>query len=169
MTDTPSSAQTADRSKDPDGITTQSLRSGLDRVNELFNAVKTPAEAVLDSNFLMLTGDLALHQARKLKIGGDYFDTEDFLAKIKTVIMGGALGGAARKGRGVAQNGTPGRGSQGGRGRGSNRRDDSDAEEDDEEEDEALATSAANVYRGWDRIGRLATKYTYRVPPIDFM
>lgn len=139
------------RARDPDGITAGSLRNGLQRINELFHKVQTPAEAVLDSNYLMITGEIALQQARKLKVGGDYFDTDDFLLRLKTVITGGGAG------RANAAGGTPRRSQQ------SNRRRDSSDDEDE------LEAPAQDVAIGWNKIGYLATKHTMRVPPIDFM
>lgn len=143
------------RARDPDGLTTSKIREGLANANNLFDNVKTPAEAVLDSNYLMLTGELALQQARKLKVGGDYFDTDDFLLRLKTVITGG---GAGRAGP-AAANGTTPRRSQVSQNR---RRNTSD----DEEE---LEAPAQDVSIGWNKIGYLATKYTLRLPAIDFM
>jgi hypothetical protein len=100
-----------------------------------------------------LTGEIALQQARKLKVGGDYFDTDDFLVRLKTVITGGAArpGGAA--------GGTPRR-SQGTQNR---RRVNNDDDEDE------MEPPAQDVAIGWNKIGILATKHTLRVPPIDFM
>ena len=103
----------------------------------------------------MLTGEIALQQARKLKVGGDYFDTDDFLMRLKTVIAGGAVRGGAAAGGGTprrSQNNTQ-----------SNRRRNNDSDEDE------MEAPAQDVAIGWNKIGILATKHTLRVPPIDFM
>lgn len=117
--------------------------------NEVFKTVQGPAEAVLDSNYLMMTGDLAMQAARKLKIGGDYFDTDDFITKLKGAITGGVVRRNA--------NASPRR---------SNQRSQANASDD---EDADYENNYQDPYVGWDRIGKLATKHTLRVPPIDFM
>lgn len=131
-------------------MTAASLRAGLEQANKLFLGVKAPAEAVLDSTFLMLTSDMAMHQARKIKIGSDYFDTEDFITKLKVNITGGIVPPAN------------GRGSPRKSGVGSRTQRNSDDEADYE-------GTAVDPYVGWDKIGKLATKHSLRIPPIDFM
>jgi hypothetical protein len=143
----------ADRARDPDGMTTAMLKEGLDKVNRLFKDVHAPSEAVLDSTFLQLTSEMAMHQARKLKVGTDYFDTEDFLTKLRSAITGGVV-------RRTGTNATPRRGTQ------ASQRGQRAASEADNEEQEA---PVQDPYVGWDRIGKLATKHCLRVPPIDFM
>jgi len=148
----------SDRARDPDTITASSLRTKIQTANKFFNKVKNPAEAVLDSTFLSTVGDLALQEARKLKVGGDYFDTDDFVAKLKVVVMGGpaASGSQRRNGAGVRR-----------RGRGESESDEEEQEEEDDDDDNEGAVR--DPLKGWDFIGTLATRHTLRVPPIDFM
>ena len=148
----------AERARNPDNVTVSSLRNNLQKGNELFHNVKTPAEAVLDSNFLMVTSEMALQQARKLKVGGDFFDADDFVGKLKMLVMGGSV---RSQGRGA--------GNQGSARRGSGRRAVSVDDDDDEEEEDELEAPARDPTIGWDIIGKLATRHTLRVPPIDFM
>lgn len=133
-------------------MTASAIKSSIQRANELFTTVKTPAEAVLDSNLLMLTGDMAIQQARKMRIGVDHFDTDDFVAKLKKVITGGIQLDVRRPRNAGSQ-----------RGRGSQRR------EDDDEDDDDVEIPLHTAVKGWDIIGKLATRFTLRVPPIDFM
>lgn len=135
----------------PDEITTTALVDKINDANELFRKVKAPAEAVLDSNFLILTGDMVMNRARKLKIGTDYFDTGEFIGRLKTVISGVQQATAS-----------PRRGGQGSQRAG--RRAGSGS--DDELE---IETSTKDSHTGWDKLGALATRFTLRVPPIDFM
>lgn len=150
--------QTADRARDPDNITATSLRTRIQTANRFFDQVKNPAEAVLDSTFLSTVGDLALQEARKLKVGGDYFDTDDFVASLKLVVMGGPAAGASQR-----RNGTQRRR---GRGRGAVDSDDEEVDDDDDDDDDI---AAQNPVKGWDIVGAIATRHTLRVPPIDFM
>lgn len=138
-----------ERARDPDSMTAGALKAGLEKVNKLFKGVQAPAEAILDSDYLRLTGDLAMYQARKIKIGTDYFDTEDFLTKLKNTISQNLLR-------------QPNRASQ--RGAGSSQRSQADADEDEEYDG-----TIPDPFVGWDFIGKLAIKHSLRVPPIDFM
>lgn len=138
-----------DHLRDPDGMTAASLTERLERANKLFKGVQAPAEAVLDSTFLMLTSDMAMHQARKIKIGSDYFDTEDFISKLKINITGGIVPPA--------------------NGRGTPRRSGGRSQRHSDDEDEDYEGTVVDPYVGWDKIGKLATKHTLRIPPIDFM
>lgn len=139
----------ADKKRDPDSMTAATLRAGLEQANKLFKGVKAPAEAVLDSNFLMLTSEAAMWQARKIKIGADYFDTEDFISKLKVNITGGIV-------RQTNGNGSP-------------RRSGARSQRQSDDEDEDYEGTAVDPFVGWDKIGKLATKHCLRVPPIDFM
>jgi hypothetical protein len=133
-------------------MTAGTLKAGLEKVNKLFKGVQAPAEAILDSDYLRLTGDLAMYQARKIKIGTDYFDTEDFITKLKSTISQNLLRQVNR-----------GAGTQRGAA-GPSQRSQADAEEDAEYDG-----SVPDPFVGWDFIGKLATKHSLRVPPIDFM
>ena len=139
----------AERARDPDSITVKSLRNNIQKGNALFSSVKTPAEAVLDSNFLMVTSEMALHQARKLKVGGDYFDTDHFVGKLKMLVMG-----VPQRMKNPSQ-------ANAGRGR--------RVQVDDDDEEDELDGPSREPAMGWDIIGKLATRHTLRVPPIDFM
>lgn len=141
----------ADRARDPDGMTASALKAGLEEVNKLFKGVQAPAEAVLDSNYLMLTSEMAMYQARKIKIGSDYFDTDDFITKLKSAITGNIVrqangSGSPRKGNGSQR-----------------------AQQASDDEGGEYDATIPDPYVGWDRIGKLATKHSLRVPPVDFM
>lgn len=132
----------ANRDRDPDAMTAGALKAGLEEVNKLFKGVQAPAEAILDSDYLRLTGEMAMYQARKIKIGSDYFDTDDFITKLKSATIGNLVR-QANGGAGSQRN----------------------AEAEEQDYDGVVA----DPYVGWDRIGKLATKHSLRVPPIDFM
>lgn len=131
----------ANRDRDPNAITAGALKAGLVEVNKLFKGVQAPAEAILDSDYLRLTSEMAMYQARKMKIGSDYFDTDDFITKLKSAITGNLVRQANR--------------TLGSQGPGIDENQDCD--------------TIPDPYVGWDRIGKLATKHCLRVPPIDFM
>jgi hypothetical protein len=44
--------------------------------------VKNTHEATLDSKLLVLSSDLGLQKARRMKLGSNCFDTDDFILKI---------------------------------------------------------------------------------------
>lgn len=140
----------ANHERNPDAMTAGELRATLEKANKLFKGVRAPAEAVLDSNFLMMTGDMAMYQARKVKVGADYFDTDDFINKLKASISGpirtAADAGSSKKKKGVKRQ-----------------------SDDEDEQDPDYDGVVVDPYSGWDKIGKLATKHSLRVPPVDFM
>ncbi|KAK9465890.1 Nse4 C-terminal-domain-containing protein [Lipomyces arxii] len=56
----------------------------VNRVNELYKGVRQAAEAVLDSELLTITSELAYQQARNVKLGAaPQFDLDDYVLQIK--------------------------------------------------------------------------------------
>ncbi|KAJ7271228.1 Nse4 C-terminal-domain-containing protein [Mycena rebaudengoi] len=66
----------------------EELRNGVVEANTLFDRVKNPQEATLDSSFLVRTAAINNQKARALKAGTGSFDVEDFIAKL-VHFMGG--------------------------------------------------------------------------------
>lgn len=171
-------ARIAERARDPDKMTASHISKNIEQANAYFDKVKNPAEAVLDSGFLLVAGEMAVAQARKLKVGGDYFDTDDFVNKIKLVVTGVAAGNN-RNGRRAAEAGGNRRGGGSQRraatGRSQDRRrveeedDDDDEDQDQDQDGEGGLANPDQEAIGWDIIGKLATRHTLKVPAIDFM
>lgn len=103
-------------------------------------AVKTPAEAILDSRALMAVSDAGALKARQMKLDANAFDTDDFLAKL-VLFMGGRVGAGGNNGKGRAQ---------------------ATQEDDDEDEDDDGGLK-------WDRVGRVLAGHSRRPPTMDLM
>ncbi|KAJ7346748.1 Nse4 C-terminal-domain-containing protein [Mycena albidolilacea] len=67
----------------------QQLTDHVKKADELFNKVKGPQEATLDSAFLLMASNMGAQKARAMKSGSGSFDIDDFVAKLVT-FMGGA-------------------------------------------------------------------------------
>ena len=112
-----------------------------------YYAVKAPAEGVLDSRVLVGVGEMGRTMAQSLRANTATIDMDEFMNKIALYVGGGGAkmgastqaGGSRRKGR---------------RARG---------EDEESDEDELDAADDWN----WDKLGRLATKFSRRVPTVD--
>ncbi|RIA97708.1 Nse4 C-terminal-domain-containing protein [Glomus cerebriforme] len=100
----------------------EGLSNNIARANDLHQKVKNTHEATLDSRLLVLTSDLGVQKARRMRLDNNSFDVENYITKLIT-FMGG-------------------------------RQIDNDNEEPD---------------LNWTSIGKLASKFTTRVPTSDFM
>ncbi|KAJ7901959.1 Nse4 C-terminal-domain-containing protein [Mycena olivaceomarginata] len=67
----------------------KNLTDHVKKADELFNKVKGPQEATLDSAFLLMASNMGAQKARAMKSGSGSFDIDDFVAKLVT-FMGGA-------------------------------------------------------------------------------
>ncbi|KAF7376250.1 Non-structural maintenance of chromosomes element 4 [Mycena sanguinolenta] len=67
----------------------QQLTDQVKKADELFNRVKGPQEATLDSAFLLMASNMGAQKARAMKSGSGSFDIDDFVSKLVT-FMGGA-------------------------------------------------------------------------------
>ncbi|KAJ6587042.1 Nse4 C-terminal-domain-containing protein [Mycena vulgaris] len=67
----------------------QQLTDQVKKADELFNKVKGPQEATLDSAFLLMASNMGAQKARAMKSGSGSFDVDDFVSKLVT-FMGGA-------------------------------------------------------------------------------
>ncbi|KAF7373826.1 Non-structural maintenance of chromosomes element 4 [Mycena sanguinolenta] len=68
--------------------TPEELEANVNRANVLFDKVKAPQEAILDSGFLLKTSTTSSRYARGLKFGTGTFDVDDFVTRM-IVFMGG--------------------------------------------------------------------------------
>ncbi|KAJ7258101.1 Nse4 C-terminal-domain-containing protein [Mycena haematopus] len=66
----------------------EELRANVKRADVLFDKVKRPQEATLDSSFLVKTSTTGARDARALKLDAGTFDVDDFVTRI-IVFMGG--------------------------------------------------------------------------------
>ncbi|KAJ7735982.1 Nse4 C-terminal-domain-containing protein [Mycena metata] len=73
---------------DPHRHTPAELHAKVDQADEIFENVKDPQEAVLDSSFLVKTTTVTSRNARALKFGTGTFDLDDFVTRLIT-FMGG--------------------------------------------------------------------------------
>ncbi|KAJ7161159.1 Nse4 C-terminal-domain-containing protein [Mycena filopes] len=64
------------------------LHLKVDRANEIFENVKDPQEAVLDSSFFVKTSTATTRNARALKFGTGTFNSDDFVTRL-IAFMGG--------------------------------------------------------------------------------
>ncbi|KAJ6499179.1 Nse4 C-terminal-domain-containing protein [Mycena sanguinolenta] len=67
----------------------QQLTDQVKKADELFNRVKGPQEATLDSAFLLMASNMGAQKARAMKSGSGSFDIDDFVSKL-VAFMGGA-------------------------------------------------------------------------------
>ncbi|CAG8559662.1 7450_t:CDS:2 [Ambispora gerdemannii] len=64
------------------------LSETLAKANNLYKKVRNTHEAILDSRILVLSGDLSVQKARRMKVDSNAFDTDDYIAKLVN-FMGG--------------------------------------------------------------------------------
>ncbi|KAL0956473.1 hypothetical protein HGRIS_002619 [Hohenbuehelia grisea] len=69
--------------------TAEDLTKRVQHADELFNKVKGPQEATLDSAFLLMASTMGAQKARAMKSGTGSFDVDEFVAKLVT-FMGGS-------------------------------------------------------------------------------
>ncbi|KAJ7497416.1 Nse4 C-terminal-domain-containing protein [Mycena latifolia] len=67
----------------------QDLTEQVKKADELFNKVKGPQEATLDSAFLLMASNMGAQKARAMKSGSGSFDIDELISKLIT-FMGGA-------------------------------------------------------------------------------
>ncbi|KAJ7251552.1 Nse4 C-terminal-domain-containing protein [Mycena haematopus] len=67
----------------------QQLTDQVKKADELFDRVKGPQEATLDSAFLLMASNMGAQKARAMKSGSGSFDIDDFVSKL-VIFMGGA-------------------------------------------------------------------------------
>nr|CAG8634861.1 12363_t:CDS:2 [Entrophospora candida] len=58
------------------------LEKNIAKANELYEKVKNTHEATLDSRLLVLSSDLGLQKARRMRLDNNCFDTEDYISKV---------------------------------------------------------------------------------------
>ncbi|KAF8967875.1 Nse4 C-terminal-domain-containing protein [Flammula alnicola] len=72
----------------PNDFTTEELLSQVHKADELFDKVKGPQEATLDSHLLLMASNMGAQKARAMKSGSGAFDVDDFVSKL-VQFMGG--------------------------------------------------------------------------------
>ncbi|TFK73968.1 hypothetical protein BDN72DRAFT_789911 [Pluteus cervinus] len=63
-------------------VTADELTNQVLRADELFDQVKGPQEATLDSRFLLVTSTIGAQKARAMKSGSGAFDMDEFVTKL---------------------------------------------------------------------------------------
>lgn len=63
------------------------LKETMQKANELYLQVRNTQEATLDSRLLVLSADLSVQKARKMRVDFNSFDTDEFVSKI--ISLGG--------------------------------------------------------------------------------
>ncbi|KAG0232762.1 nuclear protein [Actinomortierella wolfii] len=129
------------------------LLDNVDQANRLFKNATGTMEATLDSKLLVLSADLGVEKSRHLRIGQAGFDESEYLTRLVNCMGGHEIEGGSRSGP-------------------SRRRHDATVDangdyavEDDNDDD----MEASNGGLDWSRVGRIAAKWTQRVPTMDFM
>ncbi|KIM40209.1 hypothetical protein M413DRAFT_446375 [Hebeloma cylindrosporum] len=77
-----------DHKGNPNDFTTEDLLSQVHQADQLFNKVKGPQEATLDSHLLLMASNMGAQKARAMKSGSGAFDVDDFVSKLLQ-FMGG--------------------------------------------------------------------------------
>ncbi|KAG5732753.1 Non-structural maintenance of chromosome element 4 [Termitomyces sp. T112] len=72
----------------PNDLSAEQLMKQVQQADILFDKVKGPQEATLDSHFLLMASTMGAQKARAMKSGSGSFDIDDFVAKLVT-FMGG--------------------------------------------------------------------------------
>ena len=103
---------------------------------------------MLDSNVMTRVAGIGSTLARNSRADGEAFDLDEFVTRL-SLFLGGSGGNYSRKAKG----------------KGKQRALDSDASEDSSSDE--LETAADEM--DWDKLGRLATRFTRRAPTLDFM
>ncbi|KAF9474541.1 hypothetical protein BDN70DRAFT_815509 [Pholiota conissans] len=66
----------------PNDLTTEDLLSQVHKADKLFDKVKGPQEATLDSHLLLMASNFGAQKARAMKSGSGAFDIDDFVSKL---------------------------------------------------------------------------------------
>ncbi|KDR75773.1 hypothetical protein GALMADRAFT_68194 [Galerina marginata CBS 339.88] len=72
----------------PNDFSTEELLSQVQKADRLFDKVKGPQEATLDSHLLLMASNMGAQKARAMKSGSGAFDVDDFVSKL-VQYMGG--------------------------------------------------------------------------------
>jgi len=87
--------QDDDALRDPKSTDVQAIFDGLNKADKLFEHVKGPQEATLDSAFLLKASSFSALKARLMRADVGGFDVDDFVSKLVT-FMGGHVQGRER-------------------------------------------------------------------------
>lgn len=101
----------------------EGLLQNIAKANNLNRKVKNTHEATLDARLLVMTCNLGVQRARRMKLDSNSFDIDSYISKLITYMGGRQM---------------------------------------DNDSDEYLELN-------WEAVGRLATRFTNRVPTSDFM
>ncbi|CAK5281588.1 unnamed protein product [Mycena citricolor] len=69
----------------------EDLTKHVRKADELFDKVKGPQEATLDSAFLLKASNMGAQKARAMKSGSGGFDVDDFVSKLARIMGGGRM------------------------------------------------------------------------------
>ncbi|XP_006461191.1 hypothetical protein AGABI2DRAFT_192724 [Agaricus bisporus var. bisporus H97] len=73
----------------PASLGVENLQQQLEKADELFQKVKGPSEATLDSHFLLMASNVGAQKARAMKSGTGSFDMDEFITKVRNFMNGG--------------------------------------------------------------------------------
>lgn len=77
-----------EQSVDVSNVTAKQLTAEMMKANSLYDNVRAPQEATLDSRFLIVQSEMSAAKARAMKIDADSFDLDEFLNRFKSVAGG---------------------------------------------------------------------------------
>ncbi|EPQ26014.1 uncharacterized protein PFL1_06467 [Pseudozyma flocculosa PF-1] len=145
-------AQAEDTKKNLAAYGPEHLVRLLSASEELYNKVKEPNDALLDSKFLLNMSEIGTQMMKTVKLDGGAFDVDDYLGRLARFMGGSAA---------------PLRPGPSARNRGANGHASSD---DDDDDGAGESGDADDVERwDWDKLGRTAAKYSRRAPALDFL
>ncbi|TIC30773.1 hypothetical protein E3Q09_04220 [Wallemia mellicola] len=74
-----------EHSVDVANVTAKELSAEMIKANDLYDSVRAPQEATLDSHFLIVQSEMSAAKARAMKIDADCFDLDEFLNRMLSV------------------------------------------------------------------------------------
>lgn len=74
-----------EQSVDVSSVTAKQLTAEMMKANNLYDSVRAPQEATLDSRFLIVQSEMSAAKARAMKIDADCFDLDEFVNRLKSV------------------------------------------------------------------------------------
>ena len=77
-----------EQSVDVSSVTARQLTAEMMKANNLYDNVRAPQEATLDSRFLMVQSEMSAAKARAMKIDADCFDLDEFVNRLKSLAGG---------------------------------------------------------------------------------
>ncbi|KAN0061206.1 hypothetical protein ACQY0O_006941 [Thecaphora frezii] len=141
-------AQAEDAKKNLASYGPQHLVRLLSESEKLYDRIKEPNDALLDSKFLLNMSEMGTQMMKTVKLDGGAFDVDDYVTRLARFVGGQAAPIRPQALRNGHANGGGGDHS------------DEDSEVEDEKDPERW---------DWDKLGRTAASFSRRAPTLDFL